>query len=242
MRASLPTDAPPFPSKQQQQNKQPTLGPDAHPLYKFLKAALPDDAPGAPSPRPRGAEAGAIAWNYTKFLIGRDGAPLARYKPGFDPLEFEGDGAAAGGAFVVVNARGGGGGERARALSLLGARSCGAVAFPLVPCDPQARPPSSHALFFLSHSDRAQYTQHTLPPLRQCASRSPACRRAAASASCTPAAPAALWTSCCARRARWPSKAQGLKEACKSLRQRLGRETAGSSSSCCCCFAAIRPC
>lgn len=27
----------------------------------------------------------------TKFLIGRDGQPLQRYKPGFDPLDFEGD-------------------------------------------------------------------------------------------------------------------------------------------------------
>lgn len=26
-----------------------------------------------------------------QFLIGRDGQPLQRYKPGFDPLEFEGD-------------------------------------------------------------------------------------------------------------------------------------------------------
>lgn len=65
-------------------------GPDAHPLYKLLKAALPSDAPGSQRPYP-GAEPGAITWNYTKFLIGRDGQPLARYKPGFDPLEFEGD-------------------------------------------------------------------------------------------------------------------------------------------------------
>lgn len=163
MRASLPTDAPPFPSKQQQQNKQPTLGPDAHPLYKFLKAALPDDAPGAPSPRPRGAEAGAIAWNYTKFLIGRDGAPLARYKPGFDPLEFEGDGAAAGGAFVVVNARGGGGGRGAGACALAVGR---AVVWGSRVSACAMRPSSSAALLartLLSFSFRS-CTIHTTHP------------------------------------------------------------------------------
>ncbi|GBF97775.1 glutathione peroxidase [Raphidocelis subcapitata] len=65
-------------------------GPDAHPLYKFLKAALPNDAPGSQRPLP-GMPPGEITWNYTKFLVGRDGAPLARYKPGFDPLDFEAD-------------------------------------------------------------------------------------------------------------------------------------------------------
>jgi glutathione peroxidase len=40
------------------------------PVYKFMKAALP----------------GEIPWNYTKFLIGRDGVPLRRYSPA-DPLD-----------------------------------------------------------------------------------------------------------------------------------------------------------
>ena len=38
-----------------------------------------------------GGELGRIEWNYTKFLIDRDGRPVRRYRPGFDPLVFEGD-------------------------------------------------------------------------------------------------------------------------------------------------------
>jgi glutathione peroxidase len=45
-------------------------GADAHPLYKFLTG----EAPGL-----LGLE--AIKWNFTKFLIGRDGTVLKRYAP-----------------------------------------------------------------------------------------------------------------------------------------------------------------
>lgn len=45
-------------------------GDDAHPLYKFLKHA----APGL-----LGSE--AIKWNFTKFLIDRDGNVVRRYAP-----------------------------------------------------------------------------------------------------------------------------------------------------------------
>ncbi len=62
-------------------------GAGAVPLYRALKAALPGD--GRPTPF---NERGAVAWNYTFFLVGRDGAPAARYEPGADPLDFEGDG------------------------------------------------------------------------------------------------------------------------------------------------------
>lgn len=40
------------------------------PVYRLLKDALPGELP----------------WNYTKFLVGRDGVPLRRYSPG-DPLD-----------------------------------------------------------------------------------------------------------------------------------------------------------
>jgi hypothetical protein len=33
----------------------------------------------------------AAASRAKQFLVGRDGRPLQRYKPGFDPLDFEGD-------------------------------------------------------------------------------------------------------------------------------------------------------
>jgi glutathione peroxidase len=53
-------------------------GANAHPLYRHLKKA----APGL-----LGTE--AIKWNFTKFLIGRDGEPVARYAPQVKPEELE---------------------------------------------------------------------------------------------------------------------------------------------------------
>jgi glutathione peroxidase len=45
-------------------------GPQAHPLYQWLKA----QAPGLLGTQ-------AIKWNFTKFLVGRDGRVLRRYAP-----------------------------------------------------------------------------------------------------------------------------------------------------------------
>ena len=45
-------------------------GPAAHPLYAFLKR----EAKGL-----LGSE--AVKWNFTKFLVGRDGAPVRRFAP-----------------------------------------------------------------------------------------------------------------------------------------------------------------
>lgn len=53
-------------------------GANAHPLYKYLKDAKPG---------PLGTE--AIKWNFTKFLIGKDGEPVARYAPNTKPEELE---------------------------------------------------------------------------------------------------------------------------------------------------------
>jgi glutathione peroxidase len=49
-------------------------GPNAHLLYRHLKAA----APGLLGTR-------AIKWNFTKFLIGRDGSVVGRYAPRTPP-------------------------------------------------------------------------------------------------------------------------------------------------------------
>jgi glutathione peroxidase len=49
-------------------------GESAHPLFKHLKAA----APGI-----MGSE--AIKWNFTKFLVDRDGRVVKRYAPNTDP-------------------------------------------------------------------------------------------------------------------------------------------------------------
>jgi glutathione peroxidase len=55
-------------------------GPGTHPLWAHLKAAK------------RGVlGSGAIKWNFTKFLIGRDGAVLARYAPTDTPERIERD-------------------------------------------------------------------------------------------------------------------------------------------------------
>ena len=53
-------------------------GANAHPLYKYLTDAKPGLL---------GTE--AIKWNFTKFLIGRDGEPVARYAPNTKPEELE---------------------------------------------------------------------------------------------------------------------------------------------------------
>ena len=59
-------------------------GPGAHPVYQLLKRAQP----GA-----LGTE--GIKWNFTKFLIGRDGTVLRRYAPMTAPEKIEQDIAAA---------------------------------------------------------------------------------------------------------------------------------------------------
>ena len=49
-------------------------GDGAHDVYKFLKAGNPDDD---------GNE--DIAWNFTKFLVGKDGQVLERFDPPVTP-------------------------------------------------------------------------------------------------------------------------------------------------------------
>jgi glutathione peroxidase len=58
-------------------------GENTHPLYRYLKSAKKGLL---------GRE--AIAWNFTKFLIGRDGAVLQRYGPGRKPDAIDKDVAA----------------------------------------------------------------------------------------------------------------------------------------------------
>ena len=55
-------------------------GPGTHPLYAHLKAARPGLL---------GTE--AIKWNFTKFLVGRDGAVLKRYASADTPDDIEPD-------------------------------------------------------------------------------------------------------------------------------------------------------
>lgn len=55
-------------------------GAGSHPLFAYLKAET------------SGAEQGQdIGWNFAKFLVGRDGQPIARYSPRTAPSELAGD-------------------------------------------------------------------------------------------------------------------------------------------------------
>ena len=55
-------------------------GDDAHPLYKYLKAELP----GVLGTK-------FIKWNFTKFLIDRQGNVIQRYAPSTEPSQIEND-------------------------------------------------------------------------------------------------------------------------------------------------------
>ena len=54
-------------------------GKDAHPLFVYLKKELP------------GVLGSSIKWNFTKFLVSKDGVPFKRYSPTTTPTEIEGD-------------------------------------------------------------------------------------------------------------------------------------------------------
>jgi len=54
-------------------------GKDAHPLYRWLK----DEQSGL--------FGGRIKWNFTKFLVGRDGRVLNRYAPQTEPADLADD-------------------------------------------------------------------------------------------------------------------------------------------------------
>lgn len=52
-------------------------GAKTHPLFRYLKRQLP------------GLLGGSVKWNFTKFLIGRDGRPLKRFAPITTPEKME---------------------------------------------------------------------------------------------------------------------------------------------------------
>jgi glutathione peroxidase len=54
-------------------------GPDAHPIYKYLKKAK------------GGLLTNAIKWNFTKFLVDHEGYPFKRYAPNLEPEKLEAD-------------------------------------------------------------------------------------------------------------------------------------------------------
>ncbi|KAJ8277332.1 hypothetical protein GJAV_G00074060 [Gymnothorax javanicus] len=56
-------------------------GENAHPLWKWLKT----------QPNGKGTLGNYIKWNFTKFLIDREGKVVKRYSPLVDPIEMEKD-------------------------------------------------------------------------------------------------------------------------------------------------------
>jgi glutathione peroxidase len=52
-------------------------GPKAHPLFAWLTEKLP------------GLFGSAVKWNFTKFLVGRDGRPVRRFAPTTRPEKLE---------------------------------------------------------------------------------------------------------------------------------------------------------
>lgn len=74
-------------------------GKDADPLFTWLKEQMPEELGNEETESfaqkikgllPHSSK-GDITWNFGKFLIGRDGVPIARYAPAYKPELLEAD-------------------------------------------------------------------------------------------------------------------------------------------------------
>jgi glutathione peroxidase len=74
-------------------------GPTADPLYAFLRAEAPGDFgpkygdfyKAISNIRPDADGTDEVKWNFTKFLVGRDGNVIKRYEPPVSPSEIKAD-------------------------------------------------------------------------------------------------------------------------------------------------------
>ena len=75
-------------------------GEDAHPLWSYLRAADPGDFTPETAPglyghlakiKPEILGTDEVKWNFTKFLVGRDGEVIRRYEPTVQPEEIRAD-------------------------------------------------------------------------------------------------------------------------------------------------------
>ncbi|HEX4434467.1 MAG TPA: glutathione peroxidase [Acidimicrobiales bacterium] len=74
-------------------------GPSADPLYAYLRAEAPGDFgpqygdfyTAISNIRPGSDGTDEVKWNFTKFLVGRDGAVIKRYEPPVSPSDIKAD-------------------------------------------------------------------------------------------------------------------------------------------------------
>jgi glutathione peroxidase len=74
-------------------------GPDADPLYTYLRAEAPGDfGPSSgrmyehiKNSRPEAIGTDEVKWNFTKFLVGRDGEVIRRYESSDTPEQIQAD-------------------------------------------------------------------------------------------------------------------------------------------------------
>jgi glutathione peroxidase len=73
-------------------------GPDAAPLYAHLRSQAPGDLgpdnvlyEHIKKTRPEAIGTDEVKWNFTKFLVGKDGAVLRRYEPTVTPEQMDAD-------------------------------------------------------------------------------------------------------------------------------------------------------
>ena len=74
-------------------------GADAAPLYAYLRAEAPGDFgpqyggfyDAISKIRPEADGTDEVKWNFTKFLIGRDGTVIKRYEPPVAPADIQAD-------------------------------------------------------------------------------------------------------------------------------------------------------
>ncbi|MFF3572222.1 glutathione peroxidase [Nocardia jiangxiensis] len=72
-------------------------GPDADPLFTYLRAEAPGDFGPAAGPlyehvkatRPEALGTDEVKWNFTKFLVGRDGKVVRRFESSVTPEQIE---------------------------------------------------------------------------------------------------------------------------------------------------------
>jgi glutathione peroxidase len=74
-------------------------GPDANPLYRYLRAEAPGDFgprygdfyEAISKIRPEAEGTDEVKWNFTKFLVDRKGHVVKRYEPSVSPADIETD-------------------------------------------------------------------------------------------------------------------------------------------------------